>query len=1292
MKRFVLRAAGLLLAFATTVASAAAPQMISPVRGAVAKNAPALWPQAAPVRFNGDTLFALPAGATVELTLPNADVQSYVFERVIEHGGGIRTWIGQSPLRGNNERAVITQSDAGTWGWMKTPWGEYRIYPGSDHDWIAEKPLMNIAPTFSGGDAIPAPDDDPRIPIPKGIPTFESPFMVQKALTAKAAPAPAFVADVMILYTDDIATKLGAGLMPMLYNLVATNNLALADSEVALSLRLVNATKINLPNTAGSSDTLSSMAGSAGSNIAFFQGLSHGAGSLRDQVGADFVALVRDGPTDTGGIAFVLKNPTPGVLSSTAAHSVNNFCAGGCESIFAHELGHNQGNAHDRNTVARDSGTGTVSPTAGVFPYSFGHNFCTNGFTCDAFTPGGCPSNYAQCASRVTGVDFGTIMSYVNPTAMKFSNPNVQCVPAGGAGPSHACGQAGVNDNALSMNTVRSNVAAYRNSTIPALPGSVQFKQTRFVGTEAGGTVTFTASRTNGSTGAVSAAYVVSGVSATAGVDFIATSGTLNWANGDAADKTITVTLRNEQVVEGVESLSATLSTPAGTAGFYLGHPTVATAAILESWPPGGTFPAGFTGTSGNAWTTSADFSYDGDAVSLKSGAIQFGVNGCDANGNPSGAGTLPCPSAVQVSRTFPAGEVSFAYRVDSYPNFGVFEFLVDGVVLVSRSGNPATVADDPARPGWRTFSTTIAAGAHTLVWRYRVGFGFACSNAVPAPPQGGTCADRAWIDSVSLPVALTPSSVSVIANTPTAALGQSISFTATVNPGGAVGTVGFYDSGAVIAGCEAVAVAGATATCNTSALAVGVHSIAAGYSGNTTFAASLSTGVTQTILSTQTLTLTKAGTGAGTVTSNPAGINCGATCAFAFGGGSSVTLTAAASGGSVFAGWSGGACTGTGTCVVTMNAATAVTANFVTLAGTPTATLMPASLAFGGQSMGTTAPAQAVTVTNTGTGTLTISNLAVSNAQFAQTNNCTSLASGASCTVNVTFTPTTAAGALLSTTSVTGNLTITSNGTGSPNAAPLTGTGEKSLVTHYYRSILRRAPDGGGKAFWESEAVRLAGLQANVNETWFAMATFFYFSGEYTAFGRNDTEFVSDLYNTFFNRPADGGGLAFWTAQLTAGVPREIILVSFMFSTEFQTFAQGIFGNTAARKEVDTVVDFYRGVLSRLPDTGGFNSWVGQFRTAQCSGAGAVNTTVESISSAFMNSGEYLGRGRTNAQFVGDIYNAFLRRGGDQGGVLFWIGQLNGGATRDSIRQQFIASGEFQGRVAAIIAQGCLP
>ena len=76
-------------------------------------------------------------------------------------------------------------------------------------------------------------------------------------------------------------------------------------------------------------------------------------------------------------------------------------------------------------------------------------------------------------------------------------------------------------------------------------------------------------------------------------------------------------------------------------------------------------------------------------------------------------------------------------------------------------------------------------------------------------------------------------------------------------------------------------------------------------------------------------LTVSKAGTGTGTVTSNPAGINCGSTCSASYNSGTVVTLTAAAAGGSTFSGWSGGGCSGTGTCSVTMSAAATVTASF---------------------------------------------------------------------------------------------------------------------------------------------------------------------------------------------------------------------------------------------------------------------------------------------------------------------------------------------------------------------------
>lgn len=76
------------------------------------------------------------------------------------------------------------------------------------------------------------------------------------------------------------------------------------------------------------------------------------------------------------------------------------------------------------------------------------------------------------------------------------------------------------------------------------------------------------------------------------------------------------------------------------------------------------------------------------------------------------------------------------------------------------------------------------------------------------------------------------------------------------------------------------------------------------------------------------TLSVAKSGTGFGTITSAPAGISCGSTCSARYVSGQTVTLTASAASGSKFTGWSG-ACTGTSTCTITMNAATSVTANF---------------------------------------------------------------------------------------------------------------------------------------------------------------------------------------------------------------------------------------------------------------------------------------------------------------------------------------------------------------------------
>ncbi len=77
------------------------------------------------------------------------------------------------------------------------------------------------------------------------------------------------------------------------------------------------------------------------------------------------------------------------------------------------------------------------------------------------------------------------------------------------------------------------------------------------------------------------------------------------------------------------------------------------------------------------------------------------------------------------------------------------------------------------------------------------------------------------------------------------------------------------------------------------------------------------------------TLTVARAGSGSGTVTSSPSGITCPETCFGGYEPDTPVTLTATPLPGSAFVGWEGAGCLGTGTCQVTMSSDMAVTATF---------------------------------------------------------------------------------------------------------------------------------------------------------------------------------------------------------------------------------------------------------------------------------------------------------------------------------------------------------------------------
>jgi F5/8 type C domain/Abnormal spindle-like microcephaly-assoc'd, ASPM-SPD-2-Hydin len=160
-------------------------------------------------------------------------------------------------------------------------------------------------------------------------------------------------------------------------------------------------------------------------------------------------------------------------------------------------------------------------------------------------------------------------------------------------------------------------------------------------------------------------------------------------------------------------------------------------------------------------------------------------------------------------------------------------------------------------------------------------------------------------------------------------------------------------------------------------------------------------------------------------------------------------------------------------TSAVLTNALGSVNSPPITAPTGPVLTANPASVSFGNQAVGTTSGAHAVTVSNTGSSAATVSSIAASG-NFAQTNTCgTSIAAGASCTVNATFTPA-GAGAL------SGAITITSNASNSPTTISLSGTGTNSTTNLALGATMvasssapgfpaSNANDGNTGTYWES-------------------------------------------------------------------------------------------------------------------------------------------------------------------------------------------------------------------------------
>ena len=157
--------------------------------------------------------------------------------------------------------------------------------------------------------------------------------------------------------------------------------------------------------------------------------------------------------------------------------------------------------------------------------------------------------------------------------------------------------------------------------------GILQFSATGYSVKENVATVTISVTRTSGRTGAVSVHYATSDGTATAGLDYVANSGTLNWARGETRTKTFAISIIDDSLVEGNETVNLKLDTPTG--GARLGARKSAVLTIIDNDTAANTFYVATTGSDANdgssahPWRTlqfAANTVHAGDTVIVHAG------------------------------------------------------------------------------------------------------------------------------------------------------------------------------------------------------------------------------------------------------------------------------------------------------------------------------------------------------------------------------------------------------------------------------------------------------------------------------------------------------------------------------------------------------------------------------------------------------------------------------------------------------------------------------------------------
>ncbi|MEG1323142.1 MAG: DUF4214 domain-containing protein, partial [Ruthenibacterium sp.] len=233
--------------------------------------------------------------------------------------------------------------------------------------------------------------------------------------------------------------------------------------------------------------------------------------------------------------------------------------------------------------------------------------------------------------------------------------------------------------------------------------------------------------------------------------------------------------------------------------------------------------------------------------------------------------------------------------------------------------------------------------------------------------------------------------------------------------------------------------------------------------------------------------------------------------------------------------------------------------------------------------------------------------------------------------------------------------------------------SGVSGFVERLYSVALGRESDEKGKKDWTGalQGGTITGAQVAAN---------FLLGSEMTGRRLSNEEFLTVIYETFFDRDPDSGGFNTWLGLLNNGVSREFIIAGFANGAEFQkiceTFAikRGDYTSKQARDVNPKLTAFVNRLYTKLLDRGGeeegLNTW--------CREILKKTRTPKEVASGFVFSNEFIGRKFDDATYVEYLYRTFMGRDSDVGGKAMWVKYLKDGHSREEVFNGFADSAEF--------------